>query len=482
METDGRRSERQPGSRSWPARSRAGHQSRLGERGIRCRSGMRRIAWPLLLITCATTVLVAGIETSVGAAITTDNALVTTSERGITGWILVGSYDENTLYAGEGVATVSDPQHQSHELYRGLASIPSTLKAQGWAHIGDPDSARGNVFDAYQGPGSGHSKMFLVTDQSGTSSEYVHALVPGELYNNSFVAVSPDTQWMIAGEWNTMSHLQIYPTPLLNHNTSPHGGSLKLAGYIKLDHKVNDVQGCDFVTPVKLVCASDDDSRSLFPNEKPLVQIDLPKPLTEEASGDTSSTWDPSRRRAPARAPSRQRASTSIPPPAFCGLRSFNRAAAFSRRRSTSTNCAGDEAKGKTRVQSGSLNTRLAKGATNVEAAWRNPDGSRISRRTRPEGPMNTLCTERRESNPQPTGPRRNPACAAGRTDHEEIAKRRSRWRESDSQGPDYETGARPPEQHRHGRSTWSRTRIDRRMKPVGSPSPPAAKGPRSQG
>jgi hypothetical protein len=105
----------------------------------------------------------------------------------------------------------------------------------------------------------------------------VHTLVPGELYNNSFATISPDTQWMIAGEWETMSHLQIYPAPLLNHRTSPHGGALKLAGYIKLDHKVNDIQGCDFVTPARLICASDDDSRSLFPNEKPLLEVNLPK-------------------------------------------------------------------------------------------------------------------------------------------------------------------------------------------------------------
>jgi hypothetical protein len=50
------------------------------------------------------------------------------------------------------------------------------------------------------------------------------------------------------------------------------------------------------------------------------------------------------------------------------------------------------------------------------------------------------------------------------------------RWRESASQSPDYGAGARPPEQHRHGRSTWSRTRIGRRMRPSGSPSPPAAR------
>ena len=112
--------------------------------------------------------------------------------------------------------------------------------------------------------------MFLVTTPSGTSFEYLHTLVAGELYNNSFATISPDTQWMVAGEWGTMSHLQIYPTPLLNHKTSSDGGSLRLAGYIKLDHRVNDIQGCDFVTPVRLICASDDDSRTLFPNEKPL--------------------------------------------------------------------------------------------------------------------------------------------------------------------------------------------------------------------
>jgi hypothetical protein len=52
-----------------------------------------------------------------------------------------------------------------------------------------------------------------------------------------------------------------------------------LSGYIKLDHKVNDIQGCDFVTPLKLLCASDDDSKALFPNQKPLLEVSLPEPL-----------------------------------------------------------------------------------------------------------------------------------------------------------------------------------------------------------
>jgi hypothetical protein len=215
----------------------------------------------------------AGISSGAGAD------MVASSKSGIAGWTEVGSYDENTLGAGEGVATVSEPGHGSGEIYRGIQSVPGNLSAQGWSHIGDPDSARGYIFDAYQGPSSGNSKMFLVTTPAGKSFEYIHTLVRGELYNNSFATVSPDAQWMIAGEWRTMSHLQIYPTPLLNHKTSPAGGPLRLAGYIKLDHKVNDIQGCDFVTPLSLICASDDDSETLFPNQKPLLEVTLPGPL-----------------------------------------------------------------------------------------------------------------------------------------------------------------------------------------------------------
>lgn len=239
----------------------------------------RRVAWFVLPIACA----VALASTSSGppsrAAAAAEARAVSGNQSDLAGWSLLGSYDESTLSAGEGVATVAEPHHRTNVLYRGFQSVPDRLKAQGWTHIGDPDSVHGVVVDAYQGPSSGNSKMFLVTTPSGDTHEYVHTLVPGELYNNSFTAISPDARWMVAGEWETMSHLQVYPTPLLDRRSSRDGGSLRLAGYIQLDHKVNDVQGCDFVTPVRLICASDDDSRTLFPEQKPLLQIDLPRSL-----------------------------------------------------------------------------------------------------------------------------------------------------------------------------------------------------------
>ncbi|WP_236655232.1 hypothetical protein [Streptacidiphilus carbonis] len=191
------------------------------------------------------------------------------------GWTVTGSTQHSTLTAGEGVATVHSGSSDT-VLYRGAGSIPLSVLVQGWSHIGDPDSANGYVFDAYQsGASTPTSKMFRVTTPSGAAYEYTHALVSGELYNNSFDAVSPDTQWMVAGEWGTMDHLQIYPTPVLNPATSPTGGTLALSGEIQLDHAVNDIQACDFTSATQLVCVSDDSSRSLFADDKPLLQVDL---------------------------------------------------------------------------------------------------------------------------------------------------------------------------------------------------------------
>ena len=234
------------------------------------------------LVAVAVGTLLAGCSTPSATPSTTTEAAGPTqpvSKSGIANWREVGSYDESSLDASEGVATVDPPGGASYLLYRGIGTVPANLAAEGWGHIGDPDSVDGYIIDAFQGPGSGHSKMFLVTTPSGATIQYVHNLVAGEEYNNSFDAIAPGSQWMVAGEWDTMSHLQVYPTPLLNHRTSPQGGQLPLAGYITLDHKVNDIQGCDFTSKTTLICASDDDSGKLFSNQKPLLEVILPHPL-----------------------------------------------------------------------------------------------------------------------------------------------------------------------------------------------------------
>ncbi|MFE9448415.1 hypothetical protein [Streptomyces sp. NPDC006739] len=190
-------------------------------------------------------------------------------------WTETGTAYTGSLTGGEGLASRAD----GSLLYRGLATIPLDLRVQGWNHVGDPDIANGYVFDAYQGADTATSKMFAVTTPSGQRYDYVHQLDPGEKVNNSFAAVSPDARWLVSGEWGDESRLQVFPAPLLNPSTPANGGALPQAGQISLDRPVRDVQGCDFVTDTRLVCVSDDASGTLFPEVRPLLQVDLPHRL-----------------------------------------------------------------------------------------------------------------------------------------------------------------------------------------------------------
>ena len=71
---------------------------------------------------------------------------------------------------------------------------PRTEQPQerGWAHIGDPDSANGYIIRRLP-----RSQLWALEDVSrhhsigGQRFEYLHTLVRVELYNNSFVAISP---------------------------------------------------------------------------------------------------------------------------------------------------------------------------------------------------------------------------------------------------------------------------------------------------
>ena len=80
------------------------------------------------------------------------------------GWVSTGSTTVNSVTGGEGIATRAD----GSLLTRGLGSIPLSLRVAGWNHIGDPDIADGDIFDAYQGGDDAASKMFAVTTPAGT--------------------------------------------------------------------------------------------------------------------------------------------------------------------------------------------------------------------------------------------------------------------------------------------------------------------------
>ncbi|MFB8754057.1 hypothetical protein [Streptomyces nigra] len=188
-------------------------------------------------------------------------------------WTEVGSDRADPLTESQGLASVEVPANSPNR-YTGIGTIPLSVRSRGWNHVGDPDASYdGYYIEPYQAD-SGSAKMFRVQAPNGGWSEYVHALGPGEALNNSFAAISPSGQWMVSGEWGTMTRLLVHPTPGVNPSTSP-SADLPWTSSIRLDRPVRDVQGCDFRDATTLLCSSDDPDGSLFGITKPLLQIDL---------------------------------------------------------------------------------------------------------------------------------------------------------------------------------------------------------------
>jgi hypothetical protein len=188
-------------------------------------------------------------------------------------WTETGSDRADALTESQGLTSVEVPAGSANR-YTGIGTIPVGVSSRGWNHIGDPDASYdGHYIEPYQRD-DGTTKMFRVQAPGGSWSEYVHTLGPGEARNNSWVAVTPGGQWMLAGEYGTMSRLLVFPTPGVNPGTSP-SANLPQASTVRLDHAVRDVQGCDFVTATRLLCSSDDPAGTLFGITKPLLQVDL---------------------------------------------------------------------------------------------------------------------------------------------------------------------------------------------------------------
>ncbi|MBE8470302.1 hypothetical protein [Streptomyces justiciae] len=188
-------------------------------------------------------------------------------------WSEVGSDRADPLTESQGLTSVEVPANSANR-YTGIGTIPVSVSSRGWNHVGDPDASYdGHYIEPYQAD-SGTAKMYRVQSPSGAWSEYVHTLSSGEALNNSWVAIAPSGQWMLSGEYGTMTRFLVFPTPGVNASTSP-SANLPQASTVTLDHAVRDVQGCDFVTATRLLCSSDDPAGTLFGITKPLLQIDL---------------------------------------------------------------------------------------------------------------------------------------------------------------------------------------------------------------
>ena len=212
--------------------------------------------------------------------------LVPLQAQAVTGWRIVGSDVARPLDESQGLATFTRGGTTTYR-YTGVGTIPSDLLSRGWNHVGDPGAASGWYVEPYQRDDRG-GKLFRVQSPSGQWANYVHTLESWEASNNSFAAVSPDTRWMVSGEWGTMDRLLVMPMPGVGA-TDP-AQNLPYVSAIRLNHQVRDIQGCDFVTATQLLCSSDDPAGTLFGTTKPLLQVDLSGPVgTSDVTGQVTS-------------------------------------------------------------------------------------------------------------------------------------------------------------------------------------------------
>ena len=178
------------------------------------------------------------------------------------------------------MATLRAADGSSQVVYRGSLSIPLRLRlGRRWVHIGDPGSYDGFLVDCYQGPDGATAKMFEVRTPDGGHGDFVHTLAPGELMNNSFVAISQDGQWLISGEWFQMNRFLVFPMPILNPAAGGPDKDLPLAVVLQLDRPVRNVQGATFLSPTVLLCSTDDPGSDLWPSPRQVLQLDLSRPL-----------------------------------------------------------------------------------------------------------------------------------------------------------------------------------------------------------
>jgi hypothetical protein len=198
-------------------------------------------------------------------------------------WRPIGSDVARPLDESQGLAVVERTSGTSVR-YTGIATIPPDVAARGWNHVGDPGAGHGYYVEPYQRDDRG-AKLFRVEAPDGSWAEYTHELEPWEATNNSFAAVSPDGQWLVAGEWGTTDRLLVHPMPGVAWPDP--AANLPYTSAIRFDRPARDIQGCDFVTDTQLLCSSDDPAGDLFGVTKPLLQLDLSAPV---GSADVSAT------------------------------------------------------------------------------------------------------------------------------------------------------------------------------------------------
>ena len=130
----------------------------------------------------------------------------------------------------------------------------------GFDHLGDPDAYGPLVFGGLEDNSAPvvapYHRGFVVFDSEtlsivGWANDPGSANRPGD-GDCPWVAVSPDGEWVVTGQWAPMLSLIVYRAMEL---VSAH--TVHQVGEIPIEPSISDIQGCDFDGPQVLLCASD---------------------------------------------------------------------------------------------------------------------------------------------------------------------------------------------------------------------------------
>jgi hypothetical protein len=165
---------------------------------------------------------------------------------------------KNTGAEGEGYASVAATGGwvwaglTATKFYNSAGALTARLLPPApYDHIGDPDAHGYLTYIPLQRNDGGRTQAFQIRSSlTGAVSLAEWSLPSGYQINNSWVAISPDGRWMLNGGWGNQSAFYGFARPT-------GAGPVTLAFRVTLDTTLRNVQGCDFVTNMRLVCQDD---------------------------------------------------------------------------------------------------------------------------------------------------------------------------------------------------------------------------------
>lgn len=134
-----------------------------------------------------------------------------------------------------------------------------------YTHIGDPDAYGYWAYIPLQRDDGVRTMGFQIRSLLTGAVTLAEWTVPsGYQTNNSWIAISPDGKWMLNGGWGNETFFTGFTRPTAN-------GPITLGFKITLDTTLRNIQGCDFVTNLRLVCQDDKEGAGT----KSVWQVDL---------------------------------------------------------------------------------------------------------------------------------------------------------------------------------------------------------------